>query len=76
MNIIRIEEKASTPSIKMGQLYTYGDNVYIVAKKNENPEGCLINLANGNLWSEEPIHITLKDLEWKLFKGSVTIIVE
>ena len=58
----------------MGQIYQYGDDFYIVAKKESNPKGCLINLQTGNLWNDEsPEKIIANNPDFVLFRGTIQI---
>lgn len=60
--------------IEMGQIYQFRDDFYVVAKKDNNPEGCLINLQTGNLWSDEsPEETITNNSDFVLFIGTIQI---
>lgn len=75
MNFIEKVTKFPTKDpIEMGQIYQYGDNLYIVAKKDNNPNGCLINMTTGNLWSHESPEKTIaNNYDFVLFRGTIQI---
>jgi len=73
MNEIKITPKDSE-TIQMGQLYTYGKDIYIVAKKDKEPVGCLISLQSGNVYTNSrSVEDCLKNEPFKRFIGTFSI---
>lgn len=76
MNNIKVIKTIPTDSsVKMGQIYQYCKDFYIVAKKDNDPTGCLVNLHDGNIWSsdESASETILNNTGFVLFKGTVQI---
>lgn len=75
MNIIeKIKDNSAPLKISMGQIYQHKYDFYIVAKKGGSAEGCLVNISNGNIWSNtSPETDIANNSDFVLFRGTIQI---